>query len=192
MELNQSTFEALRAIAANKGNRFAALKTYESLTKANGTGGKVADYVILIGFSYHNAAERDLAELHGMKFEDGSLQAQAQAELIASCEKTLAAHALGQQSEDYSCKDVYETVTLDGEIINGVRYCKTTGNFNLLGLVQSEKILKDGVYKEVNSKPLTIAKRNIEKLLAKSKVRTFTIHENKLGAAKINGETIEM
>jgi hypothetical protein len=192
MNLNQTTFDALKAIAANKGNRFAALKHYESETKTDGTGGKIADYSILIGFSYHNATVRDLETLKAMKFAAGSIEETAHAELIASCEKTLAAHATGTVNENYNCKDVYEPVEIDGVPINGVRYCTTTGNFNLSGLVQSEKIIKSGVYKEVKSAPKTIAKRKIESLLTKSKVRTFTIHESKLAAAKLNGATIEM
>lgn len=192
MELTQSTFNALAAIAANKGNRFACLRGYESTTKPDGTGGKIADYVILIGFSYHNAVVKSLELLKQMSFPSGSLDEKAHAELVASCEKTLAAHARGEQSADYTCKDVYEDVTLDGQLVNGVRYCKTTGNFNLSGLVQSENVIKNGVYKEVNSRPLTIAKNKIGKDLPREKVRTFVIHADKLQSAKVNGETIEM
>lgn len=194
MEITQCQFDALKALASNKGNRFASLKGYASEIKKDGTGGKVANYVVLIGFSYQNAVRKSLEALENMA-KDGKftneLDAQAAGELIASCTKSLESQATGVPNEDYACKDVYEPVYFDGELINGVRYCQTTKNFNLSGLVQSEVVLTPGVYREVNSRPLTIAKRAIDKTLPRSKVRTFTVSADKLTAARINGETIE-
>lgn len=186
MKLNENVLAVIKAVAANKGNRFA------SLTYTAKESGEVARHQILIGFSYHNSVERSLEELKQKTFEVGSIEAQAQAELIASFEKTLAAHELGQQNPDYTKGDAYETVELDGQLVNGIRYNKNDGSFKLFGLSVAKTVIKNGVFKFVKSAPLTIAKNKMRKELPVGKFREYAVEENALATAKMNGEVLEM
>lgn len=185
LKLSENVLAVIRKMATLKGNRFASL-VYRA------ESGELARHTILIGFSYHNAVVKSLGDLKEMKFAANSLEAQAQAELIASFEKTLAAHEVGKQNADYTKKDVYDDVALDGELVSGIRYNTTDGSFKLFGLSVAKTILENGIFKEVKSKPLTIAKDKLRRSLAVGKFREYKIQNDSLAQAKINGETLEM
>lgn len=188
IKLNENILAVIRQVAANKGNRFASL-VYRSKES-----GELARHVILIGFSYHNAVQKsrdELANMIAMNTFKG-IQLEAAKEVLASLEKTLAAHAQGEQNDDYTKKDVYDTVALDGVEVSGIRYNKNDGSFKLFGLSVSKTVLENGVFKDVKSKPLTIAKNEIRRLLPVSKFREYAIEEKALAAAKVNGDTLEM
>ena len=186
IKLNENVLNVIRAVAANKGNKFASL-VYRAKSS-----GELARHTILIGFSYHNSVVESLKQVKQMVFDAGSIEAQAQAELIASYEKTLAAHEVGKQNADYTKKDVYEDVSLDGELVSGIRYNTTDGTFKLFGLSVGKTVLENGVFKEVKSRPLTIAKDKLTRQLPVGKFREYAIEETALAAAKMNGETLEM
>src|SRR5664280_513459 len=134
LKLNENVLAVIKQVAANKGNRFASL-----VYRAKGSG-ELARHIILIGFSYHAAVEKSLIALKKARFSN-ALKKQAQGELIASFEKTLAAHAVGQQNADYTKKEVYDDVELDGEKVNGIKYNTNDGTFKLFGLTMGKTCL---------------------------------------------------
>jgi hypothetical protein len=186
LKLNESILAIIRKIATVKGNRFA------SLLYTAKESGELARHTILIGFDYQHAVEKSFEELNSIHFEDGSLEAQAQEELLASFQKTLTAHAQGQQNADYTKKDIYDSIELDGQLISGIKYNTNDGTFKLFGLSVSKVVLKNGVFKEVKSKPLTLAKNELRKKLPIGKFREFSIETGALEMAKVNGDVLEM
>jgi hypothetical protein len=73
-----------------------------------------------------------------------------------------------------------------------IQYNANTGELYISGRSVKSTIVEEGEYKEVNSKPLTIAKRVIEKnYLTTSKWRKLNV-KNLAGNLKISGDTIEI
>ena len=180
--MNEKINQLVAQVAALRGSKFASL-TYTKSAKVNGAG-EQARHTIILGFDYMGAVKRSLAELQARKF-DSELDKQAAAELVASFEKTIAAHEAGERNPDYTKKDVYVS------LFNGLNVSKTDGSFKLFGLSISKKVLVNGVYRTVNSKPLTVAKDAIRKTLTIGAFREFAVSEESLANAKLNGETIE-
>ena len=176
----------IQQLSLVKGNRFASL-VYRSPASS-----ELCRYTVLIGYSYNTALETSLATVRAMSFAVGSLESQAQAEVIASFEKSLAAAAVGEVSADYTKAGLYENVTLDGKDIKGLRFNPGNSTFKVLGMVTAKVVLKQGTHKTVKSSPLTLAKNAIKKGLPVSKLREFTLDAATLETAKLNGEVLEM
>jgi len=185
LQLSESILAVIRKVAANKGNRFASL-VYRSKES-----GELARHTILIGFDYHRAVEKSLEILSKARFSN-ALQKEAQAALIASFEKTLEAHKVGMQNADYTKKEVYDAVELDGQPVNGIKYNTNDGTFKLFGLSMGKTVLENGVFKTVKSAPLTLAKDAMRRKLPVGKFREYSIQPQALETAKINGETLEL
>jgi hypothetical protein len=64
---------------------------------------------------------------------------------------------------------------MNGNIIKGIKSHKTTNQLYLFGLLTHKRIIKQGIYKNVNSSQLTIEKRAIEKLAPISRFRQFIL-----------------
>lgn len=172
-----------KAISQIKGCQFAAL-TY--LSKS---AGEVARYTVNLGFSYHNAVLKSVTELEILMNEISdktSLEYQAAVEVMESLKKTLTAHAEGTQNDDYTKKGQYIPIA------NGLNLNTTDNTIQLFGLLKSKVTLKEGVHKEVKSKPLTLAKNKIRKQLTISKFREFALDTTNVGSVRVNGDTIEM
>jgi hypothetical protein len=185
LKLNPNVLALIGQIASINGNRFASL-TYRS----KGTG-ELARHTIQIGFDYNSSVKKSLEILAAKKFKT-SLMQEAQRELISSFATTLAAHEKDEQNPDYTKKDVYEPVEYDGKPITGIRHSNTDGSFKLFGLAVTKTTLEKGVFKKVNSKPLTIAKNKIKSKLPIGRFREFSVEPNALETAKLNGTTIEL
>lgn len=176
--------EITKSIAEIQGCQFASL-TY--LTKAHG---ELARYTVNLGFSYHNLVKKSITELEILTAESEDvwtpLQKEAAAEVMASFKKTLEAHSRGEQNEDYTKKDQYIPIS------NGVSLNTTDNTIQLFGLIQSKRVLVEGFYPRVNSRPLTIAKNEIKKQLSISKFREFALDLSQIAQVKVNGETLEL
>ncbi len=163
---------------------------FASLTYLSKKAGELARYNVSLGFSYHNLVEKSVTELEILMAENQSvwneLQKQAAANVMASLKKTLAAHAAGQQNEDYTKKDQYIPLG------NGASLNISDNTIQLFGLVNSKVVLVKGEYKAVNSRPLTIEQDKIRKQLSISKFREFALDLSQVAQIKVNGETLEM
>ena len=176
--------EITKAVTGIKACQFASL-TY--LSKKHG---ELARYTVNLGFSYHNLVEKSVTELEILIRENETvwtpLQKQAAAEVMASFKKTLSAHARGEQNEDYTKKGQYIPIG------NGVNLNTTDNTIQLFGLVQSKKVLVEGIYPTVNSRPLTLAKQAVTKQLSISKFREFALDLSQVAQVKVNGDTLDM
>ena len=176
--------EITNQVAQIQGCKFASL-TYLS-KKAN----ELARYTVNLGFSYHNLVEKSVTELEILMAENEAvwtpLQKQAAANVMASFQKTLAAHARGEQNEDYTKKDQYVAIG------NGLSLNTTDNTIQLFGMVNTKTVLVPGVYPKVNSRPLTIEQDKIKKQLSISKFREFALDLSQVAQVKVNGETLEM
>jgi hypothetical protein len=172
-----SLFKMLQGV---KGVQFASL-TYR--TKATD---ELARYTLLLGASVENAYKGDLEKVEGaLPTLTDPLDIEAAREIIASLRQSLD-KGIGN-NDAYTLQGVYAPTGIDGVFINT--------NDNALHLrnvfVQSKVVLQDGKpRKAVNSKPLTIAKDKLKKMLAlrSNKLRQFAL--DNITKAKVNGDTI--
>ena len=86
--------------------------------------------------------------------------------------------------------DTYETV----EGYPSVKIHKGTGDILVKGILVHKKVITEGTYKVVKSRPRTLIKKEIESGLRKSKYREFNIPMggDRLMTVKVDGETIEI
>ncbi len=181
-------------VAALKGARFASF-TYK--TKKTG---EVSRYTVNLGGIYHNLVEKSRAELQiimenlaGQEYLTTDLsqlsaindQYLAAVEVRNSLDKTLAAHARGEQNPDYTKKGMYAPV------VNGLNINTNDNSLQMFGTVINKVVLEKGVHKKVKSAPMTILKGKIKKRLSMSKFREFALDMGNIREAKLNGETIE-
>lgn len=162
-----------------KGCRFISL-TY----KAKETG-EVARHTLLVGFSYIEMVKDSIEQLTAwMEYMSGD-ELFAAREVEKSLRKTLTANAEGKQNEDYTKKGMYAHVR------GGVNINLNDNTIQLFGRSISKVVLEKGVYKTVNSRPLTIAKDKIKKHLSVSKFREFALDKNVVLSGKVNGDTFD-
>lgn len=146
--------------------------------------GETARYVFSIGTNYLNLLKKSLAELDGISVES-ELDKTAHAAVKASLEKSIAAHEKGEQSEDYTKAGMYR------DLAPGVKEF-SDGTCEIAGIQISRKVITPGIYKTVNSAPMTLAKQAIEKRLSKSKYKTLCIDAGNLETVRVGGNEIEV
>jgi hypothetical protein len=146
--------------------------------------GETARYVFSIGTNYLNLLNKSLVELGGISVES-ELDKAAHAAVKASLEKSIAAHEKGEQSDDYTKKGMYRDLSPGVKEFND-------GTCEIAGIQISRKVITPGVYKTVNSAPLTLAKQAIEKQLSKSKYKTLCIDAGNLESIRVGGNEIEV
>lgn len=177
----QELVSFLRHLVKQKGARFVAFKGYENKQ------GEISNITVNIGVSYDNAKERDTEKLRNadnfahLKFEGVAVASCAEQARIALLEANIKPSVEKSQAQ----KDAYEVI-----IPKILKVHKETGTLFVFGFVHAKEVVKEGVYKEVNSSNLTIAKNIIRKALDAPKYRQYDIE--KIGMVRINGETIEL
>jgi hypothetical protein len=154
-------------LAPNAGCKFG------SFTYTSKTSGEVARHTVILGMSYHELVRQSVEELSALTTTNvgkwNELQVLAAREVMVSLEKTLAAHAVGQQNDDYTKKDVYISIG------NGISLNTNDNTLQLFGLASKKVVITPGVFKSVKSAPLTLAKNEIRNLLSVSKFREFAL-----------------
>jgi hypothetical protein len=169
-----------------KGVSFVGIKSYCSDTSSNS---EVADLLINVGASYENMKSADLETLRGANPKDLvtenfglALIEQAIAEKIQSIVSPNENRSNGQ-------KDAYTFLNPKGTL----KLCKETKSVLIMGTVVKKNVIVEGVYKTVNSKPLTLAKKHIDKILNLkiAKIRHYKI-SNIIQNVRVNGDTIEI
>jgi len=145
--------------------------------------GEVSNQLINVGINYEKSKQKDIVFLENINFADYTFKSslilleQAKNELIAAFVKPNENRSNGQI-------DAYTT------IFSGVKVHNETGKLYVYGYRQSKQVLIEGVYPIVKSKPLTIAKDELRKLLKTGKFTQFSIEVG--NTIKANGETLEL
>lgn len=146
---------------------FLSIKGYKSATS-----GEVADHTICFHMSYGSALERSIALLSEVVPAD-DLEAQAKSELLASYQKSLdkvTTEPLEVVGDHYD-----RVLDAEGAPIKGIKIHKESGALHLFGLAHRKVVHTKGTFKEVKSRPLTIAKDRLRKSLPVEKFRQFII-----------------
>jgi hypothetical protein len=146
--------------------------TFLSLIGYRNDHSEVADYSIVFHISYANALRRSLVALESFVPSD-DLEATAKQELMTSYQASLDKMKTTpmEELEDHYTHFLDENNTY----IKGVKVHTATGTLHLYGLVANKRVLMPGIYKKVNSRPLTIAKNKLASRTPCGKFRQFKI-----------------
>lgn len=176
-----------------KLNEIGSRAQFASLVYTSKESGETARHTLILGASYVEMVRKaklaleltpdsELIEL-GI---DATLAAQAKADVLKSFAKTLATTGQGLVNDDYTNAETYLATA-----VPGIKYNVNSGELALFGLALSRIVITPGTHKEVNSKPLTIAKKKIQKYVRTLSPKTFIVKAELFEAMKLNGETIE-
>jgi len=144
------------------GVSFISIKNYTN------KDGETSNYLFNIGASYANAVKSDIETLTNLDItqhefkQDKTIIEQARLELIESLTRPNENISNGQ-------KEAYTTLT------RGVKIHNETGYLYLYGYRVNKTVITQGTYKEVKSRPLTLAKKELKKLLKTDKFRQFAL-----------------
>lgn len=154
------------------------------LYTSKGTG-ETSKYQINFGIDYKAACDHDRKALIAY-VPSNELEETAKAEMLKSLTETLEEGV----SSSYTQKDTFETLG------KGVRQHKENGMIYIYGYVQSKEQVEPPTNpkKPVNSKPLTLAKRDIEKAcdFKRNRFAQFIIDPSHIGGIKVKGDIIEL
>lgn len=169
---------ARKAVAKSPtGVSFVSIKGYTNKE------GEVADHVFNIGADYGKAKEADIKFLQTLDLTTGTWKsdmvtmALAKADLIKDLTSPDKVRSQAQA-------DAYT------HICKGVKVHNDTGVLYVYGNRVNKVVHKEGNYPTKNSRPLTIAKDELRKLLKTGKFRQFIMAE--ATSFKANGETLEV
>lgn len=187
--MNNISIETL----ANKIKDMANTAKFVSFTYRSKKANELARHTIILGATYKGILERSKLALELLPISEimelgisNELAIQAKDKVLASLTKSIVAHANGEQNEDYT--KIGQYIPLG----NGLSINSTDGSFQLFGLAHAKMVIEPGEYKEVKSRPLTIAQNKIKELLPISKFREFALDYNVIQSARMNGETLEL
>ena len=165
--------------ATTKGCRF---MTFLYTTKGTGETSK---YQINFGIDYHSAIEHDKQSLEAYTPKN-ELETQAKEEMLKSMTETIEEGV----SSSYTQKDTFEPIG------KGIRQHKETGQIYIYGFVESKEQIEPPTNpkKPVNSRPLTLAKKDIEKAcnFKRNKFGQFILSQENIGGVKVCGEVVEL
>jgi len=157
--------------------------SFVSIRNYNNKFNEVSNNLINVGASYEKAKAKDIEFLENINLSeyqfksDLSLLDEARKELIASFIKPSESRSEGQ-------KNAYTN------IVPGVKVHNETGVLYIYGYREKKEVLTAGEYPKVNSRPLTVAKDELRKLLRTGK---FTQYALEIGnEVRANGETLEL
>ena len=154
------------------------------LYMTKGTG-ETSRYTLNFGIDYKAACEADKIALEAYTPKD-DLETEAKAQMLQSLTETLTQGV----SSSYTQKDTFESIG------KGIRQHKETGEIYLYGFVQQKEQVAPATNpkKPVNSRPLTIAKRNIENVceFKRNKFGQFILNPENIAGVKVCGDLIEL
>lgn len=169
---------ATKAVAKSPtGVSFVSIKGYTNQQ------GEVADHVFNIGADYGKAKEADIKFLQELDVTKGQwnssmkLMIEAKADLIKDLTKPDEVRSQAQA-------DAYT------HICKGVKVHNDKGTLYVYGNRVNKVVHVEGNYPVKNSRPLTVAKDELRKLLKTGKFRQFIMAE--ATSFKANGETLEV
>lgn len=179
MVLTNCIMQNISEIIASAGATFASF-LYRSKSD-----GSLSRFTVILGAKYSNLLEKSKLALEiEMQTMEKELLPAAQA-VMESLNKSIEAHAKGEQHENYTKRNQYIPLG------NGVSINSVDNSLQIFGLIHSKVVLQEGVRKEVKSAPFTIAKNKVRSLLPISKFREFAFDAGNIETVKVNGSTIE-
>ena len=172
------SIDTLRS-ATDKGCKFVSF-----LYTSKGTG-ETSRYQINFGIDYHNAVQADKEALNAYSPQN-DLEVEAKAQMMKSMTETLTEGV----SSSYTQQDTFDNIG------KGIRQHRETGEIYLYGFVQSKEQIAPPTNpkKPVNSRPLTLAKKNIEKTceFKRNRFGQFILNPNNIGGIVVCGDVVEI
>lgn len=154
------------------------------LYTSKGTG-ETSKYQINFGIDYHNAVEADKLALESY-VPKTELETEAKSQMLKSMNETLTEGV----SSAYTQKDTFDNIG------KGIRQHKETGELYIYGFVQSKEQIAPATNpkKEVKSRPLTLAKKDIEYAcnFKRNRFGQFILNPENIGGVKVCGEVVEL
>ena len=144
--------------------------------------GEKARHTLLLGISYKKLLEKDIQSAFTSRHNDQqAIEKEARREVLASLAKSLRAQRQGQKNEDYTRKN-------ENRIELGKGLKLVDSGLQVTGYSIAKKVIVPGVYKDVKSKPLTLAKKAIERGLKQSHIKDFCL--SNVTSARMEGKTL--
>lgn len=155
------------------------------------TKGETSRQVLNVGIAYQAVLENSFNVLNQIDRDKIKQEAVAQGidaavvdQAFADVEASLSARI--SRPEQIDIADVSSFTTLS----KGIKMHQQTNELYLSGQVVSKTIITPGTYKEVKSRPLTLAKKMIEKHLPVSKYRSLKISPTQIHSVRSQGTTL--
>lgn len=185
LRISQAVLLIITTLAKLKGVTFAGIKLYTNASN------EVANVVVNLGVDYYKAKLADIETLKNFDIEEFYAKLEkakvtlksTKIDILTAVTELLNEYQKPNQNRVDGQKEAYVHIT------NGVKVHKQTGKVFIYAFTVSKKVIVEGVYKEVKSKPVTIAKNELKKhLLRTGKFRQYIVED--IGAIKVSGETI--
>lgn len=158
--------------------------TFLNLHHYRNESGEVAHFNIVFHISYENALVKSIAILEGL-MPDSDLQAIAKHECLESFKASLV------KAKETPIEEIDDAYTrffdVDGTHIKGVKLHTSSSTLHLYGFVHQKLVLTPGVYKKVNSKPLTIEKDKLRRMCPVAKFRQFKLLPTQVEKIAVQG-----
>lgn len=162
--------------------------TFFSIKDYTNTFGEVSNQLINVGINYEKSKVSDIKTLENLKLDKINLSKvgfkSSLADLKLARLELINAFLKPNENRSNGQKDAYTT------IFPGVKVHNETGKLYVYGYRVNKTVLVEGKYPTVNSKPSTIAKNELRKLLKTNNFVNFSIEVG--NTLKANGETIEL
>ncbi len=174
--MKSTIFDLLMNLSKARGTQFLSVKGYEN------SEGEIANFVLNVGSKYENAKKKDIARLQAI-LKEGKFETPLQKEAV---ESVLQGLVNPNENRSKGQTEIYET-------IQGFPMLKrhiVTRDLYIYGQRISKKVVVEGNYKTVNSKPLTIEKNKVRKGLSTSKLRLIKL--GKEDEIIVQGRTINL
>lgn len=168
------------------GVSFVSIKGYCSDKSENS---EIADVLINVGASYGNMKANDLETLQGANAKELANDNFGQALIEQAISEKITSIVKPNENRSKGQTEAYVNLNANGTI----KFCKETRSVLISGVVIRKTVIKAGEYKEVKSRPLTLAKKYLDKALdlKLAKIRYYKL-SNITASVKINGNTIEI
>lgn len=157
---------------------------FVGLTYTSKKYGETARYTLLIGADYRKQVEASFLECELREKNAQGIELEAIKALIVSLKESLAAMDENREHADYTKKGQYESIG------NGIKVNLKDMTCEIQGLQTARKVLVEGIYPKVNSKPLTIAKNKVRKELPVGRFKTLALDLGNIHDVRLNGEEI--
>lgn len=193
MNTLQETLRAIKALVVAKtikGTSFIGVRGYTNKQ------GEVSNQTLLVGYNYLNMLNKDkeklvnfdlapIIEKYGQKVAQTALQ-----ELLVSLAKRTATEEEKEQLRKENDKTIGASdaqINAYTNLAKGIRLHNDSGQVHVTGVMVNKQVLSKGEYKSVNSRPKTLAKKEINKLanVQHSYVKTFVF--NSIEDVKLQG-----
>ena len=192
----ENTLKAIKTLVVAKtinGTSFVGVRGYQN------SKGEVSNQTIFVGFLLSNLLKKDLETLKAfdltpiIKKYGEEVATKAYEELLVSLAKRTATEeekeALRKEN-DATIKRSDAQTDAYTQLAKGIKQHNDTKEIHVFGLCVAKKVLVEGVYPSVNSRPKTLAKKEIQKLADLKQLKYRTLRFKEADSVKLQGVEI--